>query len=101
MFRIVIAEAHSLIRQGKEIDSGRRAAAAQSGHQLLRPIPGAGPINALTLIAEARDRRGFSSAQSRIAELGQGGLASILTWRCIAGQVAVRQRENGFRYKLV
>ena len=86
-------------------------------YQLLRQIPGIGPINALTIIAEAGDLRRFHHhrqflkfcgldlstqqsgqyrGQTRLSKFGNARLRRTL-W--IAGQVAIRQRENGFRHK--
>lgn len=54
MFRMVIAEARSLIRQRNEIETQADELLRHSqDYQLLRQIPGIGPINALTIIAEA------------------------------------------------
>jgi transposase len=86
-------------------------------YQLLRPIRGIGPINALMIIAEASDLRPFghhrqflkfcgldlSTGQSsqyrgrtRLSKFGDAGLRRTL-W--IGRQVAVRQRENGLPHK--
>ncbi len=60
MFRMVIAEARSLIRQRNEIETQADELLRHSqDYQLLRQIPGIGPINALTIIAEAGDIRRF------------------------------------------
>ena len=119
MFRMVIAEARSLIRQrNRDRDNGRRLCFGDShDYQLLRQIPGIGPINALTILAEAGDLRRFGHhrqflkfcgldlatqqsgpfrGQTRLSKYGNARLRRTL-W--IAGQVAIRQRENGFRDK--
>src|SRR3546814_17938039 len=58
MFRMVIAQARTLIRQRNGIERiAHDALAANRDYQLLRMIPGIGPINALTLLAEAGDLR--------------------------------------------
>ncbi|WP_189683188.1 transposase, partial [Seohaeicola zhoushanensis] len=60
MFRMVLAEGRSLVRQRNEIEA--RAVELLSDHpdyQLLTTIPGIGPINALTILAEAGDLRRF------------------------------------------
>ena len=60
MFRLVLAEGRSLVRQRNEIEA--RAVELLSDHpdyQLLITIPGIGPINALTILAEAGDLRRF------------------------------------------
>jgi transposase len=118
MFRIVIAEARSLIRQRYAIEAQADELLRHSqNYQLLRQIPGIGPINALTVIAEAGDLRRFHHhrqfhkfcgldlstqqsgqyrGQTRLSKYGNARLRRTLR---IAGQVAIRQRENGFRHK--
>lgn len=118
MFRMVIAEARSLIRQRNEIEAQADELLRHSqDYQLLRQIPGIGPINALTIIAEAGDLRRFHHhrqflkfcgldlstqqsgqyrGQTQLSKFGNARLRRTL-W--IAGQVAIRQRENGFRHK--
>ena len=118
MFRMVVAEARSLIRQRNEIEEQADELLRHSqDYQLLRQIPGVGPINALTIIAEAGDLRRFHHhrqflkfcgldlstqqsgqyrGQTRLSKFGNARLRRTL-W--IAGQVAIRQRENGFRHK--
>lgn len=60
MFRMVVAEARSLIQQRSEIETQADELLRHSqDYQLLRQIPGIGPINALTIIAEAGDLRRF------------------------------------------
>ena len=60
MFRMVVAEARSLIRQRNEIEAQADELLRHSrDYQILRQIPGIGPINALTIIAEAGDLRRF------------------------------------------
>jgi transposase len=118
MFRMVIAEARSLIRQRNQIETMADVLLQDSrDYQLLRKIPGVGPITALTILAEAGDLRRFGHhrqflkfcgldlstqqsgqyrGQTRLSKFGNARLRRSL-W--IAGQVAIRQRENGFRYK--
>ena len=118
MFRMVIDEARSLIRRRNEIEAQADELLRHSqDYQLLRQIPGIGPINALTIIAEAGDLRRFGHhrqflkfcgldlstqqsgqyrGQTRLSKFGNARLRRTL-W--IAGQVAIRQRENGFRHK--
>lgn len=118
MFRMVIAEARSLIRQRNEIETQADELLRHSkDYLLLRQIPGIGPINALTIIAEAGDLRRFHHhrqflkfcgldlsthqsgqyrGQTRLSKFGNARLRRTL-W--LAGQVAIRQRENGFRHK--
>jgi len=60
MFRMVLAEGRSLIEQRNRIEA--RAVELLSEHrdyQLMCTIPGIGPINALTVLAEAGDLRRF------------------------------------------
>lgn len=118
MFRMVIAEALSLIRQRDEIE--RMAHELLQGHadyRRLRQIPGIGPINALSILAEAGDLRRFGHhrqflkfcgldlathqsgqfrGQTRLSKFGNARLRRAL-W--MAAQIAIRQRENSFRDK--
>ncbi len=60
MFRMVLSEGRSLIRQRDVIEA--RAVELLSDlhdYQLLTTIPGIGPINAMTILAEAGDLRRF------------------------------------------
>lgn len=116
--------------------------ADERDYQLLRAIPGIGPINALTILAEAGDLRRFAHhhqflrycgvdlstqqsgvahrartvaivartdgapdgdrldgqlrGQTRLSKFGNARLRRAL-W--MAGQVAIRQRDNSFRSK--
>lgn len=118
MFRMLVAEGRSLIRQRDEIED--RAHAALQGnpdYQLLRKIPGIGPINAMTILAEAGDLRRFRHhrqflkfcgldlathqsgqfrGQTKLSKFGNARLRRAF-W--VAAQVAIRQRDNGFRSK--
>lgn len=118
MFRLVLAEGRSLIRQRNEIEA--RAVELLSdlpNYQLLTTIPGIGPINAMTILAEAGDLRRFQHhrqflkfcgldlatmqsgtfrGQSKISKYGNARLRRTL-W--MAGQTAVLKRTNGFRDK--
>ena len=118
MFRMIIAEARSLIRQRDEIEAAADEFLRENAdYKLLRKIPGIGPINALTVIAEAGDVRRFSHhrqflkfcgldlatqqsgifrGQSRLSKYGNARLRRTF-W--IAAQVAIKQRENSFRDK--
>ncbi len=61
MFRLVIGEVRGLIRQRDAIEAAADALLSESAdYKLLRRIPGIGPINALTILAEAGDLRRFS-----------------------------------------
>jgi transposase len=119
MFRLVMAEARSLIRQRDEIEHMADALLHGSeDYRRLRQIPGVGPITALTILAEAGDLRRFGHhrqflkvcgldlstqqsgtfrGQTRLSKYGNARLRRAL-W--MAGQVAIRQRENSFRDKV-
>jgi transposase len=118
MFRMVIAEARSLIRQRNEIERmADDLLGKNADYQALRRIPGIGPIIALTILAEGGDLRRFGHhrqflkfcgldlstqqsgqyrGQTPLSKFGNARLRRTL-W--IAGQVAIRQKENGFRHK--
>lgn len=118
MFRMIIAEMRSLIRQRDQIEStAERLLSDHPDYRLLRKIPGIGPINALTILAEAGDLRRFGHhreflkfcgldlathqsgqyrGQTRLSKFGNARLRRAL-W--LAAQVAIRQRENSFRDK--
>ena len=60
MFGLVLVEGRSLVRQRNEIEA--RAVELLSDlpdYQLLTTIPDIGPINAMTILAEAGDLRRF------------------------------------------
>ncbi|MRI56086.1 IS110 family transposase, partial [Methylobacterium sp. DB1607] len=118
MFRLVIGEARGLIRQRDAIEvAADTLLSVSADYKLLRRIPGIGPINALTILAEAGDLRRFSHhrqflkfcgldlatqqsgtfrGQTKLSKYGNARLRRTL-W--LAGQVAIRQRENSFRDK--
>lgn len=118
MFRMVLAEGRSLIEKRNCIEA--RAVDLLSDHpdyQLLCTIPGIGPINALTVLAEAGDLRRFGHHRQFLKFCGMD-LATIRsgTFRgqtklskygnarqrrtfWMAGQVAIKQRTNSFRDK--
>ncbi len=118
MFRLVLAEARSLIRQRDQIEVAAHALLHEHGdYQRLRQIPGIGPIIALTILAEAGDLRRFRHhrqflkfcgldlathqsgqfrGQTRLSKFGNARLRRAL-W--MAAQVAIRQKENSFRDK--
>ena len=118
MFRMVLAEGRSLFRQRRIIE--RRAAALLSDnleYQLLRTITGIGPINALTILAEAGDLRRFrhhrqslkvngmdlATNQSGVfrghTKLSKYGNARLRRTFWMAAQVAAMQKMNSFRDK--
>jgi transposase len=73
MFRLVLAEGRSLVRQRDEIEA--RAVELLSDlpdYQLLTTIPGIGPINAMTILAEAGDLRRFRHHR-QFLKLGRHG----------------------------
>jgi len=118
MFRMIIAEARSLIRQRDEIEEiANTVLQGNRDYQLLRQVPGIGPINALTIIAEAGDVRRFGHhrqflkfcgldlatlqsgtfrGQTKLSKYGNARLRRTF-W--LAAQVAIRQRDNSFRDK--
>ncbi len=118
MFRMVLAEGRSLTRQRNAIEV--RSVELLSGLTDYRPltsIPGIGPINAMTILAEAGDVRrfrhhrqflkfcgmdlatvqsGMFRGQSKISKYGNARLRRTL-W--MAGQTAVLKPANSFRDK--
>jgi transposase len=118
MFRLVIAEGRSLIRQRDAIEAHAHAALANNAdYQRLRQIPGVGPIIAMTILAEAGDLRRFRHhrqflkfcgldlathqsgqfrGQTKLSKFGNARLRRAF-W--VAAQVATRQRDNSFRAK--
>ena len=118
MFKMVLAEGRSLIAQRNTIEA--RAVELlkdNSDYQLLTTIPGIGPINALTILAEAGDLRrfrhhrqflkfcgmdlatmqsGMFRGQTKLSKYGNARLRRTL-W--MAGQVAILQKANSFRDK--
>lgn len=118
MFRMVLAEIRSLIRQRDEIEALADDLLKESAdYQRLRKIPGIGPINALSILAEAGDVRRFrhhrqflkfcgldlatqqSGAFRGRTKLSKYGNARLRRTLWMAGHVAIRQRENAFRDK--
>lgn len=118
MFRMVIAEGRSLIRQRDMIEAQAHALlGSHPDYQRLCQLPGIGPINALTILAEAGDLRRFAHhrqflkycgldlathqsgqfrGQTRLSKFGNARLRRAF-W--MAAQVAIRQRDNSFRAK--
>ena len=118
MFRMVLTEARSLIQQRDKIEAMAQTLLKDNAdYKALRTIPGIGPIIALTVIAEAGDLRRFRHHRQFLKFCGldlatqQSGLYRGMTrlskfgnarlrrsfWQ--AAQVAIVQRENGFRDK--
>jgi transposase len=118
MFRLVIAEGRSLIRQRDSIEEQAHAALSDNAdYQRLRQLPGIGPIIAMTILAEAGDLRRFRHhrqflkfcgldlathqsgqfrGQTKLSKFGNARLRRAF-W--VAAQVAIRQRDNSFRAK--
>ena len=118
MFRLIVAEGRSLIRQRDAIEKQAHAALSDNAdYQRLRQIPGIGPITAMTILAEAGDLRRFRHhrqflkfcgldlatyqsgqfrGQTKLSKFGNARLRSAF-W--VAAQVAIRQRDNSFRAK--
>ena len=118
MFRLMLAEGRSLIRQRNAIeDRAVELLAERPDDLLLRPIPGNGPIHALTILAETGDLRrfhhhrqflkfcgmdlatvqsGMFRGRSKISKYGNARLRRTL-W--LAGQTAVLKKANSFRDK--
>ena len=119
MFRMVISQGRGLIQQRDEIERLAHARLAEHvDYQLLRKIPGIGPINALTILAEAGDLRRFNHHRQFLkfcgldlatcqsgtfrgrTKLSKYGNARLRRTFWMAAQVAARQRDNSFRDKL-
>ena len=116
MFRMVLAEGRSLLRQRDQIEAQAEALLVDDpDSERLRQLPGIGPIIALTILAEAGNLRrfghhrqflkicGFDLAthqsgtfrgQTRLSKFGNARLRRSF-W--LAAQVAIRQRDNSFR----
>lgn len=118
MFRLVLGEGRGLIAQRNQIEA-RAVELLQDlpDYQLLTSVPGIGPINALTILAEAGDLRRFKHhrqflkfcgmdlatiqsgtfrGQTKLSKYGNARLRRTL-W--MAGQVAILQKTNSFRDK--
>ncbi len=118
MFRLVVAQALSLIRARDRIEAGADALlGGNPDYQRLLTIPGIGPSHALTILAEAGDLRRFGHhrqflkfcgldlathqsgrdrGQTRLSKFGNTRLRRVM-W--MAANVAIRQKENSFRDK--
>lgn len=118
MFRMMLAEGRSLMRQRKTIeDRSIDVLAHRHDYQLLCSIPGIGPINAMTILAEAGDLKrfrhhrqflkfcgmdlatvqsGMFRGRSKISKYGNARLRRTL-W--LAAQAAILKRANSFRDK--
>ena len=117
-YKLQLMRYRELNRQRKQLEERAKAALCSNpDYVLLQTIPGIGPINALTILAEAGDLRrfahhrqflkycGFDLAKNQSGtmrsreHLSKRGNARLRLALWMAGQVAVRQRENSFRYK--
>lgn len=88
MFRMVIAQGRSLIHQRDEIERLAHARLAEHlDYQLLRNIPGIGPINALTILAEAGDLRRFNHPYRALANLRRKLVHSLAGHDCSFSQI--------------
>jgi transposase len=118
MFRTGLAEGRSPIRQRGVIETrAEELLGEDAGYRRLRTLPGVGPVNAPTILAEGGGLRrlahhrqflkycgldlsthqsGQFRGQTRLSKFGNARLRR--TFR-LAGQVAIRQRDNGFRDK--
>lgn len=118
MFRIVLQEHVDLCRMRHDIEKQADSyLGSNPDYRKLQSIPGIGPINALTIMAEAGDLRRFSHykkflkycgfnlctqqsgqfrGKTRISKQGNSRLRYTF-W--IAATVAIRMRENTFRRK--
>jgi transposase len=118
MFRMMVAEGRSLIRQRDVIEAQAHALLSENAdYNRLRQVPGIGPINAMTILAEAGDLRRFGhhrqflklcgldlathqSGQFRgRTMLSKFGNARVRRAFWMAAHVAIRQRDNSFRAK--
>lgn len=118
MYRLVIAHIRQLIRQRDHIEQQAQGLlGTHADYQRLSQLPGIGPIHALTILAEAGDLRRFHHSRQFLkfcgfdlathqsgqfrgqSKLSKHGNARLRRTFWMAGQVAVRQRENTFRDK--
>lgn len=118
MFRMVLEDYLAVCRRRKEIEQfASEHLKDHLDYKILNSVPGIGPIIALTVLAEAGNLRRFGhhrqflkycgfdlSTQQSGQYRGKSSLSKRgnKRLRCVfwlAGQVAVRQRENSFRYK--
>jgi transposase len=117
-FRLLLEEHAELCRKRAALErTAHELLQGRLDYQILRSVPGIGPVIALTIMAEAGDLRRFhherqflkfcgldlATAQSgayrgrtQLSKRGNGRLRSAL-W--MAATVAARMTENGFRRK--
>lgn len=118
MFRLVVQEHVELSCKRLELEKRAHALLKDNrDYQILRTMPGVGPIVALTILAEAGDLRRFgherqylkycgldlSTHQSGMfrgaTKLSKRGNARLRSVYWLAATVAIRLRENSFRHK--
>lgn len=118
MFRLILQEYLGLCRLRAEIEKhADQFLGEQADYRRLQTIPGIGPIGALTILAEAGDLRRFShykkflkycgldlcTRQSGgfrgVTQLSKYGNSRLRLAFWMAATVAIRTRENTFRYK--
>ena len=117
-FRLTLRQFQQLSELRAQLESRAEAVLADNAdYGQLQSLPGVGPIIALTILAEAGDLRRFghhrqflkycgfdlaktqSGVQRGREQLSKRGNARLRMAFWLAGQVAVRQRENSFRRK--
>lgn len=117
-FRVSLRQAQHLNElRGNLEQCAVRVLASNKDYEQLTSLPGVGPINALTVLAEVGDIRRFahhrqflkycgfdlaklqSGTQRGREQLSKRGNARLRLAFWLAGQVAVRQRENAFKDK--
>ncbi len=117
-FRVTLRHYQSLTKLRAELEARAEAALGENAdYTMLKSIPGIGPINALTIMAEAGDMRRFghhrqflkycgldlakhqSGAFRGRERLSKRGNARLRMTFWLAGAVAIRTRENSFRDK--
>lgn len=118
MFRLIVLEHLELSKKRLQLEKqAHRLLKDNRDYQVLRTLPGVGPIVALTIAAEAGDLRRFgherqflkycgldlATQQSGLfrgaTKLSKRGNARLRSAYWIAATVAVRMRENSFRHK--
>lgn len=117
-FRVTLRHYQSLTKLRAELEARAEATLGENAdYAMLKSIPGIGPINALTIMAEAGDMRRFghhrqflkycgldlAKHQSGVfrgrERLSKRGNARLRMTFWLAGAVAIRTRENSFRDK--
>ncbi|OJX12319.1 MAG: IS110 family transposase [Caedibacter sp. 37-49] len=118
MFKLVLQEALHLIKQRQIIENQAESLLKENkDYQLLKQVPGIGPIHALTILAEAGDLRRFAhhrqflkycgldlatyqsglfKGQTKLSKYGNARLRRTF-W--MASQTAILKVDNSFRDK--